>query len=322
MNAFATMLLAAAAAVFGGDEDGNKIDLRIRAGAVARGLDVRIGDLVEISPVSDQSLAMAKVVFAPTPQSGHARTITRTEILQSLAAAGFAPSKLAFSGPDEVVVQPVLVEVPVQDLLDASGAALQALLALEGGDVEVEAPTRMRRIDAPPGRERRDLVARVRSGATAASSAVVDVDVMVDGALFRRVPVQFTLHRFQMILKTIGVVAKGAPLGPQNVQLAREPLAQTTGLYLGKIDDVVGMVAARNLQSNSRIILSDIVPPAVVHQGEVVTVVLTQGKVKITAKAIANHDAPIGARVSCTNMQSRGQLAGVVAAPGLVVVQS
>ncbi|MFO1076346.1 MAG: flagellar basal body P-ring formation chaperone FlgA [Planctomycetota bacterium] len=321
MNLFATIVLGAAA-LWGGDEDGKKIDVRVRPGAVVRGLEVTIGDLCELSPVSERTLALTKVVFAPTPESGHARTITRTEILQSLAGAGAEVGKLAFSGADEIVVQPVLVEVPQQDLMDAATSALQALLAVEGGDVEIEAPARMRRIDTPPGRVRRDLTARVRGGATSPSTAVVDVDVVVDGTSCRRVPVQFTLHRFQMILKTVGVVAKGAALGPQNVQLAREPLAQATGLYLTRLEAVAGMIAARNLQADTRITLGDIQPPAVIRQGEVVTVVLTHGRVKITAKALANHDAPINGRLVCTNLQSRGQLVGLVAGPGLVVIQN
>jgi flagella basal body P-ring formation protein FlgA len=51
-----------------------------------------------------------------------------------------------------------------------------------------------------------------------------------------------------------------------------------------------------------------------------VTVVLTRGRVKVTARAIANHDAPLGGRITLTNAQSRSTLTGVVQGPGLVVV--
>ena len=47
---------------------------------------------------------------------------------------------------------------------------------------------------------------------------------------------------------------------------------------------------------------------------------LTRGRVKVTAKAIANEDAPIEGRIRLTNMNSRTQLTGVVHGPGLVVV--
>jgi hypothetical protein len=48
--------------------------------------------------------------------------------------------------------------------------------------------------------------------------------------------------------------------------------------------------------------------------------VLTKGRVKVTARAIANHDAPLGGRVLLTNPTTRATLTGVVQGPGLVVV--
>ena len=145
---------------------------------------------------------------------------------------------------------------------------------------------------------------------------------MIDGEAATRVPVQFELQRFQLLLKTATAIRQGTPLGPHNLEIAREPLAQATGLYLTRFEDVEGMIAARNLQANSRITLGETAPPAVIRKGEVVSVVLTHGRVKVTAKAVANHDAPMAARLSLTNLSSRGTLVGVVAGPGLVVIRN
>jgi flagella basal body P-ring formation protein FlgA len=188
--------------------------------------------------------------------------------------------------------------------------------------VEFEAPTRLRLVQAPPGRRSQELVARVRGNRTGTDTAVVDVDVMVDGASAKRVPVQFKLTRYQQVLKTNGAIRAGTPLGADNLTVVREPVAQVTGLWLNTIEQVQGLNAARNLQANARVTLGDAVPPAVIHRGDIVTVVLTQGRVKVTAKAIANHDAALGARATLTNLNSRSALTGTVAAPGLVIVQN
>ena len=145
--------------------------------------------------------------------------------------------------------------------------------------------------------------------------------MLVDGEVHKRVPVQFELRRFHTVLKTAGSIRAGTPLGADNLVLAREPMAQVTGLWLDAFAQVDGLIAARDLPPNQRLTLGDAAPPALVHRGETGTVVLTRGRVKVTAKAIANHDAPLGGRVTLTNLQSRGQMAGVVQAPGLVVVQ-
>ena len=323
MNIITIATLCLAAICGGGDEkDKPKLEVRIKATTLVRGLDVTIGELCEITPAGREALALAKVAFGPAPMGGHTRVVTRTEIVQALAAAGHDVGTLKFDGATEVTVQPVIIDVPAPDILDSATAALQGLLLLEGGDVEFEAPARMRQVQAPPGRRSQELVARVRNNRTAPDAAVVDVDVMVDGTSAKRIAVQFKLTRFQKILKTVGVIRADTPLGPDNLAIVREPLVQATGLYLSTFDQVLGLNASRNLQANSRITLGDAMPPALIRRGDIVTVVLTQGRVKVTAKAIANHDAALGARLTMTNLSSRSSLTGMVTAPGLVVVQN
>lgn len=305
----------------GGGDEQPKLELRLRPAVAVRGLDVTLGELCEIVPTGADALAVAQLRFGPAPGGGYTRTVLRTEVVQALAAAGRDVSTCTFTGADEVVVQAVQVEVPQADLLDSAQAALQALLAVEGGDVEIGTPARLRQVQAPPGRRSLELRGRVRGNRTGPTSAVVDVELLVDGELHRRVPVTFELQRFHTVLKTLGTVRAGTPLGAANLAPAREPMAQATGLWLTALAQVDGMIAARDLPANQRVTLGDTAPPALVHRGEVVTVVLTRGRVKVTAKATANHDAPLGGRVSLTNLQSRGQLVGVVQGTGLVVVQ-
>ncbi|MBL8748152.1 MAG: flagellar basal body P-ring formation protein FlgA [Planctomycetes bacterium] len=324
MNPFATIVLATA--VFGGgggDEKDPKpaIELRLRPAVAVRGLDVTIADLCEVSANGPDALAVGQIVFGPAPVAGYARTLARAEIVQSLAAAGRDIASIKLEGASEVVVQSITVDVPTADLLDTATAALQALLAVEGGDVEFEAPARLRQIQAPPGRRSQELSARVRNGATSPDSAIVDVDVLVDGTSHKKVPVTFKLRRFRAILKTVGTVRAGTPLGPDNLVVVREAVTQTSGLFLDDWRQVDGMIASRNLQPQQRLMLGDVAPPALVHKGDVVTVVLTRGRVKVTAKAMANHDAPLAGRITLTNTQSRSQMTGVVTGTGLVEVQ-
>lgn len=322
MNLLTTMLsLGVLCTGGGGDGDGQTVELRLRPAVAARGLDVTIGELCEVLPAAGEGLAIARLPFGPAPGGGYTRTVLRSEIVQALAAAGRSVAHVRLTGADEVVVQAVLVDVPSTDVVEAATVSLQALLAVEGGDVEVEAPTRLRHVQAPPGRRSLELRGRVRGNRMQPTSAVVDVEVLVDGEVHKRVPVQFELRRFHTVLKTAGSIRAGTPLGADNLVLAREPMAQVTGLWLDAFAQVDGLIAARDLPPNQRLTLGDAAPPALVHRGETVTVVLTRGRVKVTAKAIANHDAPLGGRVTLTNLQSRGQMAGVVQAPGLVVVQ-
>jgi flagella basal body P-ring formation protein FlgA len=317
------MLCAFALAVAGGgggdDKDKAITAVKLRHAASVRGLEVTIGDLCEL-PGDAVGAALARVRFGAAPNHGFTRTVSRTDVVQALAAAGVDLTKVKVEGADEALLQTVHVEVSGQELLEAATAALQAQLEVEGGDVEFEPNGATRLVHAPPGRQSQDLSARLRGARTGVNSAVVEVDVLVDGVSFRKVPVAFRLQRFHNLLKTVGTVRGGTPLGPDSLALVREPLDQQTALYLDRMDQIEGLVAARNLQPNQRLTLGDVALPAAVHRGDVVTVVLTRGRVKVTARAIANHDAPLGGRVTLTNAQSRATLTGVVQGPGLVVV--
>lgn len=322
MNLFATIALATVVFVGGGDEknDKPKVELRLRPAVSVRGLDVTLADLCEISPLGPDAVAIGQIVFGPAPTNGHARTLQRAEIVQSLAAAGRDIATIKFEGATEIVVQGVVVDVDSTEILAAATGALQALLAVEGGDVEFEAPARLRQVQAPPGRRSQELSARVRGNKTNPESAIVDVDVLVDGTSQKKIPVQFKLQRYRPVLKAIGTIRSGTPLGPDNLVVAREAVTQTSGLFLDSFAQVEGQVAARNLQPQQRVMLGDVSPPALVHKGDIVTVVLTRGRVKVTAKAMANHDAPLTGRITLTNVQTRASLSGVVTGPGLVEV--
>lgn len=304
----------------GGDEKHDPTTaLKLKPTVWVRGMNVTVGELCEL-PADAAGMALAQIKFGPSPVNGYARTISRTEIVQSLAAAGVDLKTVRFEGADEVIVQAKVEDVPAQEMLEVATTALQAQLAVEGGDVEYEAPQRLRTVQAPPGRMSQEVRARVRGAKTGPNSAVVDVEILVDGDSFRKVPVTFSLRRYQQVLKTTGPIRAGQTLGPDVIGLVREQMDQATSVFLARIDQVEGMVASRNLQSNQRLTLGDVAAPAVVRKGDVVTVVLTRGRVKVTAKALANHDAPLDGRITLTNLQSRATLTGIVQGPGLVVV--
>jgi flagella basal body P-ring formation protein FlgA len=262
-------------------------------------------------------------VFGKAPAAGYTRSVGRSEILQALGGAGYAAGRFSCKGPNEVIVQSTYTEVAVQELTDAANTALGAVLAAENAtDVDTELLTRLRHVQAPPGRQSLELKARVHDGQTGQCTAVVDVEILVDGERFKVVPVQYRLTRYQKVLKTTGTIRQGTPLGPDNLAFSREKVAETKGLYLTDFQAVQGMMARRNLQGNQLLTMGDVSEPALIHRGELVTVVITRGRVKVTTKAIANHDAARGELVALTSVESRAQITGLAEAPGTVVVHN
>ena len=169
-------LCAFALALGGGGDDKDKAvtSVKLRHAASVRGMEVTIGDLCEL-PGDAAGAALARLRFGAAPNHGFTRTVVRTDVVQALAAAGVDLTKVKVEGADEAVLQTVHVEVSGQELLEAATAALQAQLAVEGGDVEFEPTGTTRVVHAPPGRQSQDLSARLRGARTGVNSAVVEV---------------------------------------------------------------------------------------------------------------------------------------------------
>ncbi len=297
-------------------------EIELRANALVRGLDLRLADLAEITPAGEDAQLVGAIKLGQAPMPGVVRTFTRHEFLQALVANGYSPASFKIRGAVESTVQSMVVAIGQAEFVDAAKTVLDAVLLQEGGDVEVELATTIRIQQVQPGRKSQELRARVRGGTTNPASAVVDVDVLVDGEVAKTVPVQWKLTRFHSVLKASQSIGAGVPIGPENCVVSRERVSQTTGLYLTSLEQAHGLICKRSLQPNQLVMLTDVGQPAIVHRGDIVTVVLTKGRVKIETRGIANNDAGRGESVTVTSASSRAQLTGVAEASGTVVVRN
>ena len=297
-------------------------EIELRANALVRGLRLTLGDLADVQPAGQDAATIANIQLGTAPTPGAIRTITRNEFLQTLVANGYSPTAFKIRGAVETAVQSMVISIGQAEFVDAAKIALDAVLTQEGGDVEYElaAPIRIQQVQ--PGRKTQELRARVRGGATSPSSAVVDVEVMVDGETAKTVPEQWKLSRFHSVLKASQAIQAGMPLSPDNCALSRERVSQTTGLYLTSMEQALGLITKRSMQPNQLVMLSDTGQPALIHRGDIVTVVLTKGRVKIETRGVANNDAGRGETVMVTSASNRTQLTGVAEASGTVVVRN
>lgn len=295
-----------------------QIEIVCKTQALVRGARILIGDLVDILPPGEEAHRIGLIVFGTRPAAGFSRVVTSHEILQCMVMAGEDAGRLAMKGAREVVVQPGFTEITTQEIREAAETVLQAALAQEGGDVEFELGTRVRQLRVPPGRDGVDFKARVRSGQIGVARAIIDVSILVDDEVYKVIPLQYTLRRFQQVLQISKSIRKGEPLNEGNLHLVRQEVS--SGLYLQSLKDVEGKVARRNLQPNRLLYLGDITDPAVVYRGQLVTVIASSSKVKITMQGMANQDGAVGDVIHVTSQTTGAVVSAVVYSPGVVVV--
>jgi flagella basal body P-ring formation protein FlgA len=234
---------------------------------------------------------------------------------------GLPAASLQLAGAKEIVVQPLTMVLKPSDVTEAAEPVLLAALGHEShGDIEHElvAPLKAERV--PPGRRSFDLRAQLHDGRVSYNSATIDVAVLVDGEVYKTLSVPYRLRRFGQIVVARKPIRRGAPLDEENVEVRRMEAAMGTSMLVTALAAVENKVAARDIQGGQSLRLGDVAEPALIRKGAPVSLVSSSGRVKVTTRAIALGDAPIGGRVAVQSLTSQQVVQGVVRGVGVVIV--
>jgi flagella basal body P-ring formation protein FlgA len=298
------------------------VEVRCRSQALVRGVDVRLHDVAEVI-ADDPALAqrLGEVSFGRRPARGFNRVLPQSGVASQLALEGLAPEQVRLTGAAETIVQSVHANVPPSELIEVAEPILRAAIELEAErDIEFELGTKLAAIEVPPGRASFDLRGRLRGNTLQASSALVEVAVVVDGEEFKVVALPYRLKRYAKALVVSEPVRRETPLGAHVLEERRieiAPGAQTT--HVADVAAVTGTVAARDLRRGQVLRLGDLAQPAVIRPKDPVVVVIARGRVQVTTKGLALGNAARGERVDVVTAAGR-VLQGIAQGASLVTI--
>jgi flagella basal body P-ring formation protein FlgA len=310
-------------ALLGGDDDkkGKALQITCKPDALVRGCEILLYDVADVSG-QDPALVhrLQGISLGRRPAFGNNRVVSAHEVVQRLLREGLRIEELKVAGAKETVVQALVTMLPPQEVLDASTPVLAAAVREAGADIEFAPATQLKAQQVPPGRRSLDLRPKLRGGQLQATSALVDVDVVVDGEVWSTVSVQYRLRRYAQVLVVTEAVRKGAPLGEHNVDVRRVESHIQTSPYLSAQAQVAGKVANRELRAGERLTLAAIGNPAVVYRGDVVSLVAVRGRVKVSSRAVAQQDGAAGNRITVTDLTTGRPVQAVVEGAGVVSI--
>lgn len=306
-----------------GDGDPTVV-LRCKSDAQIRGADVRLADLAEIKADDAALIArLAEISFGQRPGFGYSRQITRNDILLRLAREGLSVDDLQISGADEVIVQPLFRIVGTDELLEVATPVLRAVLEQVGdaGEYEIEPSATPKAIRLPPGRRSFDLTAQVRDNRVQATSATVDVRFLIDGEEHKTLPIAFRIRRYHFVLATTKAIRKGEPLGEHNLTVRRIEAAYGTANFVTELEQVRGQVAARDLPAAQQLSNGAVAAPAVIENGDQVSLIVSRGRIKVATRALALESGAVGERITVTNLTTGQPLQATIVGRGVVTIQ-
>ncbi len=299
-----------------------RVTLVLRSEARIRGRRILLGDVARIE-TSDRVLAarLAGMPLGPAPRGRWARWIAPTEVVEAAERAGVTKKQIRLLGAPRVQVSAIQQRIEPDEILRAAEDVLRALLKDEGEtDATWEPLARPAPAIVPAGRSSNELVADLPSGRLKPASAFFRVDVKVDGETAASVPVSFRLHRYRDALVLVRPVARGEALSPEVLGIRRIDVAGRPTPPFRSPNDVAGLVAARDLKAGTVLGPGDLMKPAVVRKGDLVTVVAVSGHVKVTTRGFAQRDGAKDDVIPVRIGAKRTPVFGRVFGTGIVVV--
>jgi flagella basal body P-ring formation protein FlgA len=162
----------------------------------------------------------------------------------------------------------------------------------------------------PPGKPSFEVIAPERwEGWGNASLALI---VRVDDRVLRNLTVQVEVEALAEMVIATRTLERGEVVGESDVALARRDLAHLQGRYCRNRAEVIGMRMKSAVRANSPLRGDYLERVPIVKSGQLVTIVVENDAVRITASGRAKGSGALGETIAVQNLASQKELAGQV----------
>jgi flagella basal body P-ring formation protein FlgA len=282
--------------------------LILKQRATVAGDQVYLSDLFSNVPFT-QDIAISD---APAPGATMAFSARQLGHITRQAKLYWAPSD-----PNQgVVVSRDSQSIPMSVVERAIAGAIAEQYI--GGDFDVSVFERSLNLHIPAGEALQVIVSdldfdarsnRFRAKLTAAGTSGQQVEVAGRVEAMVDLPV---LNRHMM---------PGEIIAERDIAWQRVSARRATTTAISRLGELVGQTPRRPIASGQPIRMTDVVPDYLVQKGDVVTILLQNGKMTLTARGTALQRGARGDVIRVRNSQSRKTIEGQVASPDMVIVR-
>lgn len=287
----------------------------LRAAAVD-GETIRLADVARLEGPLAASVAELELGRAPAP--GVMRHLSGANILGTLREHGVDFERVRYLIPPVVRVHRRAEEVSaqairaiVEDYVERDLAAGENDITLKGVDVPGAV-----RLPLGPYEARVTPLQRTPSGGSMRLLVeFLDADrVLASANTVAHVAV------FQKVLVSRRTIPRGGIVSAGDVFVERRDVAALPRGAVTRQEDAVGKEAKVSLPALTPIRYDQLVAPAVVHRGDVVTLLVESEGLRITTKGEVREDAPLNAQARVWNLGSRKEVVGRVVDASTIAV--
>lgn len=277
---------------------------------------VTLGDCARIA--GPGAARLARAVIAAAPRAGTELAISASQILSALSGLG-APDAAVSGAARCVVTSPSQVIVPDRITRAAAGAVLAALAPPAPGWTYVVRPlTAPAPVVAPAGAL--TVTGTLASAPPAPGIATVSVRIDTGGRLIRVVPVTVQVAVRGPVLVATRDLPYHTALGSGEAVVQTREITSAWGTPLGGERQRAGMWTTQFVPAGTVLTDRMVAPAPAVQRGDLVTVEVARGPLRVSATGRAREDGVVGQTITVEIDGTRAVVQGRVTGPGAVEI--
>ncbi|MBI3900287.1 MAG: flagellar basal body P-ring formation protein FlgA [Gammaproteobacteria bacterium] len=299
--AAAVGLIASMSALAGGDMP---IVIGLRSQATVTGAQIRLADIADIQADAAVRQRLAVVQIASAPPIGGRRVLEREQVARAMRQSG---GELSFSieGSDTIAIERPAAEYDGAQLLAAAQAHLAEHLRGQvptNARVQITPVTNVPSFRGPAGQWR--AAPRPLRGIGVAKRMCVWLDIEVNGAIYRSLPVWFAVSVYRPALVTRRAYGSKEPITTNDIAIEERDVAALASPPIAADTALTGLRTRRFVAAGNVLQASDIESlPSILADQEVDVHVIT-GPIAIDTKAVAQEEGSIGKIIRVRNPAS------------------
>lgn len=296
-----------------------KVNLKSQVQVKSDGM-VCLRDIASVQGTAAQKRAIGSVVVLVAPKPGCTKTVGADYIQRKLESVRL--KDVQFDGASEVTIEGECIRIEAADLLEQAKAYLTGLLpVLTNGTYSVSVVREPDELVIPVG-SKVEILPRLMFSEPKIGANYVLLDAKVDGKVMGTARV--TLKTVVMVeaLTASATIRKGEVISTRNTSL-RQVEAVNGKEYLGPdlFSGQEPVVSGRTIMPGSVISGSDVTSQLAVKKGDLVTLVVRCGNVKLATSAEAKESGCRGDSVSVRSDISTTDVRAKIIEPGLVEIK-
>jgi len=281
---------------------------------------VRLSDISTIQGTIAQKHAIGDVIVLVSPKPGCTKTIDMDYVQRKLDSVRLKNVQL--DGASEVTIEGECVHIEAADLLEQAKSYLTGLLpVLSNGTYSVTVVKEPDELVIPVG-SKVEVLPRLMFSEPRIGPNYILLDVKVDGKVMGTA--RATLRAAVMVeaLTASATIRKGEVISTGNTSL-RQVEAVNGKEYLGSdlFSGQEPVVSARTIMPGSVICSSDVTSQLAVKKGDVVTLIVRCGSVKLATSAEAKEGGCRGDNITVRSEISTADVRAKIIEPGMVEIK-